>query len=424
MQRRDALRWVAAIGSVGTVGSMAGCTSIPGIEGGPGASSKFDEQWMYEPGTIRDQNHYGFYFLKPSAIAEAEDEFDDDVFDRLEGTEDRYEGFTDIGFEDVKGHLSFDLVDVVSASYNRDEVVEELEDEDFDEEDEEGDYTIFVHDDDTYAAAVGATTLVVGRQPPSEEVDIEDLVVDAIATHDGEEDLYVEEVDPMGTLLDNLGAGTILSGQTQEPTSLGNTENTELISIGDTVTGELTADDPYYPDTQKNYDGYAFYATPGTTVTISMTSEPGDPLLALEDPDGNIIGTDDDGGSGYNSRLQAEISTEGVQRIIATHYGSDQRFPYELTLEASGDVGSAGSAGLFEDEVGRGSAFTVDGEATGRTSVVVFDDSADDHEDALVSWVDDGDTFSEYDDVEVSYDGSAAVVTAMIDTDDITEVGI
>jgi hypothetical protein len=64
-----------------------------------------------------------------------------------------------------------------------------------------------------------------------------------------------------------------------------------------------------------------------------MLSDPGDPLLFLENPAGDVVAQNDDyEGRGFNSRIQHELESSGEYRIIATGVRQEKTFPYVLSL--------------------------------------------------------------------------------------------
>lgn len=82
------------------------------------------------------------------------------------------------------------------------------------------------------------------------------------------------------------------------------------------------------------YDHYEFEATASTLATISMSSSDGDSLVALLDPDGELIAWDDDSGGGFDSLLSnVELDVDGTYSIIATSFDAAEFFDYELTLQ-------------------------------------------------------------------------------------------
>ena len=127
-------------------------------------------------------------------------------------------------------------------------------------------------------------------------------------------------------LIGGVGQGALAAPNTQDgPT---------LIGYGQTVEGELTADQP----TQT----YAFDATANDVVTLAMESSGGDldPFITLLDAQNVQLATDDNSGGGMNARLAFVIPTSG--RYLARVSHAAGMFPvnggrYSLTLTAVGE---------------------------------------------------------------------------------------
>lgn len=115
----------------------------------------------------------------------------------------------------------------------------------------------------------------------------------------------------------------------------------ERISLqyGQTVTGFI--DDTHF------FQQYSFVGSAGDAVVITMDALSGnlDPLLLLGDSALNLIAEDDDGGGGFNARLEVVLPANGTYVIEATRYGQDTEAglssgEYRLTLLAQQAVGS------------------------------------------------------------------------------------
>jgi hypothetical protein len=128
-------------------------------------------------------------------------------------------------------------------------------------------------------------------------------------------------------------AGTSSGAYRLELLSLGNAfdgvpEGMLRISPGTTITGRI---DDTTPD-----QVYAFWATAGDTITVSMNRGDGnlDPVVSIEDAEGNTLARDDDSGGGQNARISAyTIPETGTYTIRATRY--------------TGDTGPANTEGSF-----------------------------------------------------------------------------
>lgn len=75
-----------------------------------------------------------------------------------------------------------------------------------------------------------------------------------------------------------------------------------------------------------------------TTLALDLTAANADPLIVVEDAEGNIVASDDDGGEGLNSRLTVTLTEPGLYRVIAGTYETLSRGstpePTTLNLEA------------------------------------------------------------------------------------------
>lgn len=109
---------------------------------------------------------------------------------------------------------------------------------------------------------------------------------------------------------------------------------TTPIAIGDTVRGELTAEDGVN-DQGVRADGYRFQARAGQRIVAALSSESFDTYLQLyREADGGLvsIAEDDDGaGEGTNSRLTATLEDGGTYVIEARAF-SEGFGAYVLTL--------------------------------------------------------------------------------------------
>jgi hypothetical protein len=88
------------------------------------------------------------------------------------------------------------------------------------------------------------------------------------------------------------------------------------ISCGAQLSGTLSSSDCLLGD-GSYADLYQFAGTAGQVATVDLTSTAFDAYTVLIDPDGNIAASDDDGGTGTNSRIAYTLSRTGTWRIIA-----------------------------------------------------------------------------------------------------------
>lgn len=114
-------------------------------------------------------------------------------------------------------------------------------------------------------------------------------------------------------------------------------ETTGTIGCGETVTGELTSDDP--PglfDQYRVQDTYEFRGTAEeeVTVTIDGTDPYGyaDPMLYLLDPDGTVVAESGYSYTGQDALVSQVLPETGDYTVVAAGYIDDQAFGYELSL--------------------------------------------------------------------------------------------
>jgi|AntRauTorcE11897_2_1112592.scaffolds.fasta_scaffold09891_3 hypothetical protein len=204
--RRDVLRRGAAAIGVATLAGNAGCM---GLLGGGSYSS-----WLPEPGTIGDSDHYRFTKLNMQGLAEDEDELADET--DFEGFEDTWAP-ADVDWDDVSMLLRFEGVSVVQADFETEDIVDDFEDEDYDEEEEYEGYKLLFGPKERSMAAVGDDTLVLAGMSYRGVEDPQDAVEDVIDTENGDEDRYEDDSDDFDEMIDELGDGDIVIGSTMEP---------------------------------------------------------------------------------------------------------------------------------------------------------------------------------------------------------------
>ncbi|MDE2932960.1 MAG: PPC domain-containing protein [Chloroflexota bacterium] len=158
--------------------------------------------------------------------------------------------------------------------------------------------------------------------------------------------------------------------------TVGYVEGCETIPLGVlTAEADLTATGVWTVDTcgsriEPNHPAYSYsFMLPASgRVRIDLTSEHGDPVLSLASPAG-VIGANDDGGPGRNSRIEKYLPA-GVYLIEATTYLQADRQPlvadFELTVHLVDEVAAQHSfilkveESLAPDVVIAGEPFMVD----------------------------------------------------------------
>ncbi|WP_332898870.1 hypothetical protein [Haladaptatus sp. CMSO5] len=213
------LRSTGLLVGAGAMGGLAGCSSIPFVGGDTSWTN-----WLPEPGTFRNQDHYQTYYIEPQDIAEYEDELDDgyDLFEDFFSPP----GALDVDFDEVEGMVIAPTMRVFMGSFTVEDVVNELEDADFDEDDEYEGYTLFLGPEENFgsraAAGVSDSTLLYGSASEDGPIDGLETLID---TSNGEEDRYMAESEDFATLVDELGGGHFLYAITHEETEIDDPEN-------------------------------------------------------------------------------------------------------------------------------------------------------------------------------------------------------
>jgi serine protease Do len=94
------------------------------------------------------------------------------------------------------------------------------------------------------------------------------------------------------------------------------------LKVGDDVQDRLAQDDPSPPGIDKRAKVYNLAMTADKTYVFDLVSKQFDAYLILQDPAGQTIAHDDDGGEGLNSRLRFRCTADGTYTIIATGLGN------------------------------------------------------------------------------------------------------
>ncbi len=135
------------------------------------------------------------------------------------------------------------------------------------------------------------------------------------------------------TVLRGIGAIGITATVAGCTSFLGGGSREVDMEYGDTVDGTITEGGPQDPKYDDLCATHAFEGSEGDTVEITMTSDALDPFLILTGPDGNdVVAEDDDGASGLNSALLADLPGDGVYTIWAGSYSGDATGSYTLSL--------------------------------------------------------------------------------------------
>lgn len=101
------------------------------------------------------------------------------------------------------------------------------------------------------------------------------------------------------------------------------------------VEGQLLESDPLFPGGGGPMQAWLLRGTAGQQVTVELHSTDFDPFMALAGPNIDPV-TDDDGGTGFDSRISVTLPADGEYRVVVTSVGS-RTGSYRLTVSGGGD---------------------------------------------------------------------------------------
>ena len=81
-----------------------------------------------------------------------------------------------------------------------------------------------------------------------------------------------------------------------------------------------------------SYPTHTIEAQSGELLDIQLTSGTFDTYMEVKDSNGNVVGEDDDGASGTNSRLTLPIHSAGTYTVIVRSFDDNESGPYTLTV--------------------------------------------------------------------------------------------
>lgn len=212
IDRRTVLKTTGAALATGLLGSTAGCLG--------GGSGKF-ANWMHPPGEFTDVDHYRATYYDISAFVEHEDNIPSDTFDLYEGFVEESVSAVGVDFDEISSMLTTNVSTHYSVEQKKEDLVAELEDNDFDDEDELEGFTTFLGPDEQFAVAV-KNKQVVTAEKGENPLDVVEYAVEAGA---GAEDRYVDESEDMKLLTEEVDEGTITYVETQEEADSTDVEN-------------------------------------------------------------------------------------------------------------------------------------------------------------------------------------------------------
>ncbi len=208
LSRRTVLKTGAGALAAGAMSGLAGCSSIPIIGGGGGnQGSKELQNWAYDPGELGSRDNYFPRYRNLGSIRDNEDNFDSEYYDGVEsGYEQQYAQFLDIDFEDANWDLNLGQFGVLSADHTVEDVVSNLEDQDFEEDESDvSGYTTIVGPNSTQAYAADGSLVLWCRVQEDSSGAIEDF----ISSQNGEIDMWVDEEEDFAEAVDNVSGDVV-----------------------------------------------------------------------------------------------------------------------------------------------------------------------------------------------------------------------
>lgn len=221
--RRDVLRASAVAGAA----AIAGCSSITG---GSGGSADAGKNWLYEPGTVADVDHYLALRYAPATVAERGANFDDEVYDAMQAFGSSARALVGFEFASTDAQLAFGKNAVLEAEFESESVVSRLEGEDFESEGAYTEFDVYVGPDQDAAVGIGDETVVVARSTGifGGADDAESVLQAILDVNAGDAESYVEDTADFETLVDATGDGDVQSVRTHAETDATDTDEGEF----------------------------------------------------------------------------------------------------------------------------------------------------------------------------------------------------
>lgn len=218
LSRRTLLR----VGAVSLAPALAGCSNV--LRGGSPSASF--EEWLYEPGTVGDIDHYLAVRYTPAVIADRASSFDDAVYAKLEAFGSGSRGVVGLGFAQTDAQLIFGNNSVIVADFEPSTIEARLKDDNFIASGTYKEFDVFLGPNENTAVGISGSTLVVTRNSGffGGGVAAERLLQAILDAHEGDARRYVDASADFGTLVDELGDGNVQSARTHEKTDETNTD--------------------------------------------------------------------------------------------------------------------------------------------------------------------------------------------------------
>lgn len=236
--RRTFLRVGAAVGITG----LAGCSEpLLGSERPPAAF----RDWLYEPGTVADVDHYLSLRYRPATIANRAGSFDRDVYDTLQAFGSRPRDRIGVGFAATEAQLVFGQNSVIVGDFEADEVEATLKENGFIVRGEYAGFDVLVDTAEDTAVGIGSSAVVTARSTGlfGAADDAERILQAILDVNAGNAEGYVDDSDDLERLLDELGDGTLQSVRTHQETESTDTDEGQFAGeVARGIDSELNED--------------------------------------------------------------------------------------------------------------------------------------------------------------------------------------
>lgn len=136
------------------------------------------------------------------------------------------------------------------------------------------------------------------------------------------------------TLVATVSGGGNAAGAAGDMMGLGKApaaSTSRVVTLGQTVTSELTAEDSKLDD-DSFYELWLYQGEAGSRVTITMRSADFDAYLTIRDASGQSLGTDDDAGGGTDAQVTVTIPSNGRIAIVANSLGEGETGRFTLQV--------------------------------------------------------------------------------------------
>jgi len=208
LTRRAMLR--RSVAAAGVAVTSAGCSALLGSDSG---DTDVFTRWLPAPSAIDDVAHYAFDYYDLETLAANRD--------ALGGEPTAFERTwqpVDMRWDEATAVVTAGPVDVITAEFDRDAAVSDLEGAGYDRAGEYKGYARYRNPDSGTVFALAEGTLLVSAvdRYAAGSVDPSARIGTVIDAGNGDVDRYAEASDAMNTLVAELGAATLVGGRTMD----------------------------------------------------------------------------------------------------------------------------------------------------------------------------------------------------------------